>query len=289
MRTRISAVALLFAGSLEANYIGQWAGSAVDTQGTPTSWNNTAFFSKVNDAMTAAGHSVGPDMLATASNLAMSDLFVVAGASQAFTPEEIAALGSWVNGGGLLLVFTDRSLNSSPLNVMLDGIGSSLHFGPGSMDQNFYLKPGVFASDGVVGQWMGGTPGTVVNGGTGLTRGGTSGWTNTQRAQAEAYIHYEALGSGFVFAFGDRLDHNYFSFAAGSPRLAFFQNLGNFEPSGPVVPPPPDPGIPTDDPPAPPSTDGDGNGVTQTPEPGTLGLMLAGGLVIWNIRLRRGR
>lgn len=236
--------------------------------------------------MAASGHSVGPDVLATASNLAICDLFVVGGASQSFTSDEITALSSWVQGGGLLLVFSDRDLNSSPLNTMLAGIGSSIQFGPGSMDQNFYFNGGVFATTGVAGQWMSGTPGIRVNGGIGLTRGG-AGWTNRQKSDAEAYIHYEAIGSGFVFAFGDRLDHDYFNFSAGTPRLRFFQNLSNFEPKiqeNPVDPPPV-----SDDPPVQPPTGGEDPVTAETPEPGTFALMAAGGLGIWMVRKRAAR
>ena len=288
MRTRISAVALLFAGSMEASYIGQWAGSQLDNYGVPTTWNNARYLKNVNAAMTASGHTVGPDVLATASNLTGSDLFVIAGASQPFTSEEITALGSWVNGGGLLLVLIDSSGNPSPLNAMLTGIGSSLRFGPGTVKQNFFFKGGVFATDGIVGQFMGATVGVPVSGGTGLTQGGTAGWNDRQRAEAETYIHYEAMGLGFVFAIGDRLENDYFSFPAGSPRLRFFQNLANFEPSAPVTPPiTPDP--PADDPPAQPPTSSDNSVDAQTPEPGTLAFMLAGCIAIWNIRSRRCR
>ena len=217
-------------GSATAGVIGQWNGSAVDLNGIPTSWNNASFYSDIKGLATGAGYTVRADTDASAANLAGCDTFVVGGASRSAAADEVSALTAWVTGGGLLLMLTDRDDNAAPLNALLAAMGSGVSYGGGTMDQNFYMGSGVFAASSpysVSGSWFSGTPGRVVAGGTTLTFGG-AGWTASQQSAAEAYIHYQKLGLGYVFVLGDRLDNNYFAFDAGTPRANFFLNLGNY-------------------------------------------------------------
>lgn len=224
-------------GTARAGVIGQWSGSALDYNNVAVTWNNAQFYSKVHTLMEYEGYSVGPDVEAVASNLAAYDSFVIAGARRNATATELADLGGWVASGGLLMVFTDASFDKNPLNALLSGIGSSLSLG-GSMDQNFFLKGGVFATTSpgnIAGAFMSGTPGTKVSGGTALSYGG-AGWTDRQKSDAAAYVHFEQIGLGYIFVFGDRLDNNYFTFGEPidhasqtlTPRANLFVNLGGY-------------------------------------------------------------
>lgn len=102
---------------------------------------------------------------------------------------------------------------AAPISI-LAGIGSSI-VGGGS-PVNGALAGGIFATTGppfnIVGSSLTTTPGTAVTGGTSL---------------AGSYLHYQAIGSGFVFAFADRLDHNVFATSASNVNGQLFLNLAN--------------------------------------------------------------
>ncbi len=218
-----------FAGIVRAGTIGQWEGSWVDPNGVPTTWNNSTFFSEMHALQLAAGNTVAPDGAASASVLAAFDSFVIAGPGRAPTGDEISALWSFVTAGGLLILFEDQNPNVHQYaNTLLTGIGSSIQVGAGSMDQNMFLVDACFATSGLGGRFVGGTPGRRITGGTALTTGG-AGWTAGQIADAEAYLHYEQIGLGYVFVFGDRFDHNGFDFSPGTVRAVLFTNLGSYE------------------------------------------------------------
>jgi hypothetical protein len=231
-----------------ASTIGQWDGSGVDYNGQLVTWNNPSFYNKINAFLTGAGHTIAANGPAATTALAGFDSFVVADPGRAATAAEVAALSDFVQTGGSLLVFVDRdSLNNafiSDTNGILSGIGSGIRVSTATMDQNMYLTGGVFATASlydVSGQFLSGTPGHVVTGGTALTRGG-AGWTPAQAAAASAYIHYEQLGLGYLFVFGDRLDNNYFTMDVGSTRGRMFLNLASYDnPHGSVPPPEPGP------------------------------------------------
>lgn len=111
---------------------------------------------------------------------------------------------------------------------------------------------GHFATAGLVGQTLHTTPGTAISGGTAI---------------AGSYIHYEAIGLGYVFAFGDRSDHGYF----GSANYKLFDNIlrGGGTPQQPEQPEQPEqPGAPPPEPPYPSGAD--------VPEPSTAILLLLG-------------
>jgi hypothetical protein len=244
---------------MRAATIGQWEESWVDTNGVPTTWNDSTFFSSVHALMVAAGNTVAPDGPASASALAGFDSFVIAGPGRTPTGEEISALSSFVTTGGLIILLEDQNPDTHGYaNALLSGIGSSIQVSWSSMTQNMYLLGGVFATDGLVGSFLSGTPGRRITGGTALTTGG-AGWTASQIADAEAYIHYEQIGLGYVFVFGDRLDHNVFDLSPTGARAKLFTNLGSYEKPQ------------------------NGSDPSEVPEPGTQFLALAGlgALGIW--------
>jgi len=186
------AAVLCFASASFASNIGNWIGSS-------RSWNS-GDMSIVRASVIAAGNTVEADEALTAGNLSNDNVLVIGEPTSTPTAGELAALQSWVSGGGILLLFADSGNSGLPaLNNIASGIGSSLSWS-GSVSSIPTLAGGNFASTGppfnIVGQALGTSPGTTVLGGTLL---------------ATDYIRYQALGSGWVFGFSDRSDHNTFN------------------------------------------------------------------------------
>ena len=219
-------------GVARAGTIGQWEGSGLDSFGNVLTWNYTIetftySTNQIRSLVTAAGHTVGPDAAITNSNMALYDAFVVRMPRLTPTDTEMDVLSEWVLGGGLLLMIGDRSMNSALFNNILVGVGSTMTAG-GTMDQNCFLMGGNFMTDGLANSFMGNTPGQRISGGTALTQGGY-GWTDRQKDDASAYIHYEHIGLGWVFAFGDTSDVNYFNPASGNVHGRLFLNAAEYE------------------------------------------------------------
>ncbi len=218
------------ATGVHAAIIGNWNGSS-------QSWNNSAM-ATVNNTVTSAGHTVLPDGPISAAALAAMDMFVIGEASLAPSAAELSDLGAWVSGGGVLLVFFDSGCSGcTGGNGVLSGLGTGMS-ASGSAS-GVVLTGGNFATEGppynLVGQSLDFSPGTAISGGTSL---------------AGSYLHYAVLGGGYVFAFGDRLDHDTFSPTASTVNGQMFLNIA-----------------------------GGGGGGGEIPEPGTA-LLLAGGLAV---------
>jgi hypothetical protein len=205
--TFVVALTLIFGGTqVKASVIGNWNNSA-------RSWNNNDFHI-VKASVTGVGHTIKPDTAITAANLAGDDIFVIGEAMITPNASELSDLSAWVNGGGVLLILTDSGESGGvpSSNAILSGIGSSMSFGGSFTDAP--LAGGVFATEGppfnIVGQTLLDSPGNGVTGGNAL---------------AGTYIQYEAIGSGFVFAFGDRPDNDYFGPTSTNINGQLFLNI----------------------------------------------------------------
>ena len=186
-----------------------------------------------------AGTDVGGTSLAeaiTAANLANDDLFII-GEGYVFgqedvipTPGELTVLNDWVRGGGLLLIFSNSSFHGGDSgNAILSAIGSSISLAEAhAVPSGVNLQGGNFATEGppydIVGEVLGVTEGNIASGGITLYEDG---------------LHFEAIGCGYVYAFGDRYDHNTFlpegtNYNENNGRL--FLNIA--ENSGSCVPEP---------------------------------------------------
>jgi hypothetical protein len=213
-------VLAMLGGAAHAAIIGQWDGSG-------RSWNDSDF-TTIRSTMLAAGHVVEADGPISAPTLAGQNVFLIGEATVAPTASELAALAGFVSGGGILIVLADSALSGAAGgNAALSGIGSAITFA-GSSPVNSALQPGNFATEGppfnIVGQLIDTTPGTGVNGGLEL---------------AGSFVRYEQIGSGFVYAFGDRSDHNTFSPSAANVNGQLFLNIvGGAATNGPVTPVP---------------------------------------------------
>jgi hypothetical protein len=169
--------------------IGNWAGSS-------RSWNS-GDFSALVAAVKKAGFVIRPDEAISAKALQECRVFIIGEPRQAPTEAEMADLKTWVQNGGRLILLADSGFSGcAGNNAILAALGSSLKFTMNGC-ANTPLKPGNLASEGpphaLVGLTMNITPGSEVVGGTEL---------------AGTYLRFEKLGNGFIYCFGDRLDHN---------------------------------------------------------------------------------
>ena len=173
--------------------------------------------------MIGAGHTVQADGGMTAADLLGDSLFVIGEAASTPGAGDLAALSAYINSGGILLMLADSGGLGVPSgNAILSGIGSTLSFAGGSGAVAAPFAGGVFATEGppynIVGQSLTTTLGGAVAGGTVL---------------AGSYIHYQQYGSGYIFAFGDRSDHDFFNPTSANANGQLFLNVA----AGPTAPP----------------------------------------------------
>lgn len=201
-----------------AAVIGNWNGSS-------RSWNN-GNMATLKSTLTGAGHTILPDGAISAATLAAMDVFVIGEAGAGPSGAELSDLGAWVSGGGVLLVFFDSSCSGcTGGNAVLSGLGTGMS-ASGSASGTTLLG-GNFATEGppynLVGSALATTPGTAISGGTSL---------------AGSYLQYAVLGSGYVFAFGDRSDHNFFNPTASNVNGQLFLNIAGGAGGGGEIPEP---------------------------------------------------
>ena len=196
----------LFTATSSAAIIGTYNGSGRSL--------NDADMATVRSTLIGAGHTVQADSGITAGGLASMDLFWIGEASSTPTAGELSALTPWVNGGGRLLVLFDSGCSGCiGGNGFLSGIGSTLAASNSSAAVSPFVG-GNFATTGgpfnLVGQTLTTSPGMAITGGTLL---------------AGSFLGYQQIGSGFVFAFADRSDHNVFNPTAATVNGQLFLNI----------------------------------------------------------------
>ena len=181
------AVSLLGVGEAMAAGIANWNKSA-------RSWNNS-HMTTIKAAMEAAGHQVLPDAPITEKILKSVQVLVIAEPTTIPTVDELLLVKTFVNAGGLVLLFGDTGIDRPTYNGLLAGIGSSITYTTTTIGTTSALQENQFT----VG------PTRVVGSSLSVTSGnGTAGGTLVDNN----YIRYDVIGAGLVFAFGDRIDHN---------------------------------------------------------------------------------
>lgn len=202
------------AASAGQRVIGNW-----DSGGR--TWNHSDFATIKTQMTLFAGNVVAANAPMTAQNLAGYDAYVIA--EPTITPGTTALddLETWVRTGGVLMVLSDGFNAAAPMNNILAAIGSTLSFS-NSAGQIAALKGGVFASLGPPYDIVGAMPASV---GSKTVSGGTE--------LAGTVARYEKLDSGYVFAFGDRLDHNLFNPTFQTINGKLFWNLAEGPVPGP--------------------------------------------------------
>ena len=216
----IAVVLVCFGVPLSAGVVWNWSGSS-------RSWNDSDM-SVLQATLIGAGHTVLADSAITAGNLAGANVGVIGEAGAAPTAGETTTLSTWINAGGVLLVFFDSSCSGClGGNPLLSALGTALQASSASASLSAF-SGGVFATTGppydIVGQTLNTSAGSAISGGTAL---------------AGDFIHYQALGLGHVFAFADRSDHNIFNPTSGNANGKLFLNIvGHSEGGTPAVPEP---------------------------------------------------
>jgi hypothetical protein len=126
-----------------AGVIGNWEGSG-------RSWNNGSF-GEVKTLMTLAGNTVRADQ-DLISAITGSNVLVIGEAVGVPTASELTALTTWVNLGGVVLMFGDSGGTGAPANnAIATALGSTMQ------QQNDFVNPGgtiqggVFATAGLEG------------------------------------------------------------------------------------------------------------------------------------------
>lgn len=219
---------LFMAGMAQAAVIGQWTGST-------RSWN-AGDFGTIRNTMTSGGHTVEADGAITAANLANDDMFVIGEANTLLNPTEVADLLSWVSAGGVLWLGVDSGSDETISNSILSGLGSTMSFTATNSGSGGPLAAGNFATNfltDIVGQSLTLSLAREVIAGGGLLLSGN-------------LLGVEQIGSGWVFASGDRFEQDFSNSTPGSVNGQLLLNIAGFA------------------------------GGAQVPAPATLALMLVG-------------
>ncbi|MBI4891928.1 MAG: PEP-CTERM sorting domain-containing protein [Acidobacteria bacterium] len=180
---------------------------------------NNSDMSSLASTLTGAGHTIMPDGAITDGNLGLLNLYWIGEPLSTPTAGELTSLTNWVTGGGILLLLFDSGCGGCVGgNGILTGLGTSMVAGGSATDAA--LAGGNPATTGgpynLVGQSLNTSPGTAITGGTAL---------------AGSILAYQALGTGHVFAFGDRSDHNVFGNTSATVNGQLFLNIAAMGPS----------------------------------------------------------
>ena len=208
---------LLLASSANASIIGQWTDGG-------RSWNHSSY-SKIKDTLVTGGHTVEADGALTAANLANDDMFVIGETARALTAQESDDLEDWVKAGGIFWLSVDSNSNVAFSNNMLTVLGSGMSFSNASSGSGSPLAGGNFATDKVydiVGDSLKLSPGKSV------WLGGAASYLS------DDILAFEQIGLGWVFAAGDRFEHNFSIPTAASVNGQLMLNVA----AGPADPSP---------------------------------------------------
>ena len=166
----------------------------------------------LKSTLIAAGHVIASDAPITDATLAPTRMFVIGEPQQELSDAAARSLATYIRNGGVLVLLADVGANPTFYNAILSGVGSSISIAGNA--GNAPLVAGNYASQGppydLVGRTLAVTAGSGVVGGVAL---------------AGSYVHYESIGQGNVFVFGDRLDHNALAPNAATVNGQLFLNL----------------------------------------------------------------
>jgi hypothetical protein len=265
-------------GELQAAaVVGQWS----QNPGT-TNWTHSDFSSFYTAAFVTGGHTINPAGSTgevTLSNLNNFTHFVLntsssAGAAAAVQSSNFSSLGTWVNGGGIAIVFlngTNDAAANALGNSILAAAGSSITASGGTIGFPGFDTNGSLTS--LAGADIAGRPLTFmqpnrVSGGSLLAQD----MIPNADSNLGAALRVENVGMGKVYVLGEHFENRWFiQQGNGNANLQLFLNMlaqGQLQSSG-----------------APP-LGGGGDPFSENPEPGTLLLTAAAlaGVAYWRHR-----
>jgi hypothetical protein len=241
----LAASSLLHGATLN---VGVWNNSS-------NTWGSVAFNSITAANGLTAGSNLHPNY-DIATGLTGLTTFVISEAGATMSGPDANALKTWIQNGGVLLMFVDGGQSTGNLayaNSILTGLGSSisvdtsgLNYGTngtaGTLANGLTSStPGYFGvtnNGGIGGQGLGYFSGVRVSNGSTI---GTGDLANL--------IRTDKIGTGTIFVFGDRFDSNY-QFGTGcllgssacDYNRQLFANILLGSPSDPIFTGAPEPG-----------------------------------------------
>jgi hypothetical protein len=269
----VFAVVGVGSGELQAAaVVGQW-----NQNPASTNWTGSSFSSFYTAAFVTGGHTINPAGTTgevTLSNLNNFTHFVLntsssSAAAAAVQNSNFSSLGTWVNGGGIAIVFlngTNDAAANALGNSILAAAGSSMTagggtIGTGSFDTNGALTS--LAGANIAGSRLTFLQPNTVNGGSLLAQN----MVPNADSNLGSALRVESVGLGKVYVFGEHFENRYFIQQGGNANLQLFLNMlaqGQLQSGGP-------PPLGGSDP------------FSENPEPGTLLLTAAAlaGVVYW--------
>lgn len=207
--TVVIATTLTSAQISVAAVVGQW-------QESDRTWNSGEF-TTIRTTVTSGGHAVEADSALTAANLANDDAYLIGEPSRNLNPTEQADLSSWINAGGILMLFVDSGTSDFPqANDILSGLGTTLSFNTSQSVTAGPIQDVNYAADNIF-DLVGSTP--TFSPGHATVLGGAGAHLS------ETLIAVQPLGNGYVFAFGDRFEHNFSNSTAASTNGQLMLNI----------------------------------------------------------------
>jgi len=234
--------------------VASWSGSALDRRWGDASFNSLTLANSLTQGVNYnSNYSIS-------SGLSGLKTFVIEEAATTMSSGDINTLKTWVQNGGVLLLFVDPNQvvgGSSNLFVtqnILANLGSSINvdlsgssYGSAnganaSLAQGLTTAtPGFFAvnnNSGIGGQSLAKFNGITISGGNTIGSGDLANLIRTDK-----------IGTGTIFVFGDRFDHNYqfgsgcgLSIAACGTNQQLFANIMLGLQSDPIPVGAPEPG-----------------------------------------------
>ncbi len=203
------------AGAAQAATIGQYSGNT-------TFWASSGNFSTIYSAATNglnATIETGEDI--TAGNLANDNFFIVRNPNAALNASEVSALVSWVQSGGILMLYAESASQIDGANSLLSALHSGISVTSG-ITGNPYSQSGGFLNGadvtaGMAGQMLSFYNGNVLTGGTALANPGAPLWN------LSALFRVDNIQLGKVYVFTSPLDVNWNS--PGFSNTQFFLAL----------------------------------------------------------------
>jgi len=217
--------------------VASWSGSALDRRWGDASFNSLTLANSLTQGVNYnSNYSIS-------SGLSGIKTFVIEEAATAMSLPDANTLKTWVQNGGVLLLFVDTNQVAAGTSNLfltqniLGNLGSSIIISPAgstygspnganaSLAQGLTdTTPGFFAvnnNGGIGGQSMAKFNGITISGGNTIGSGDLANLIRTDK-----------IGTGTIFVFGDRFDHNYqfgsgcgLSIAACSINQQLFANI----------------------------------------------------------------
>ena len=169
-------------------------------------------FSPFVAALTSDGHSVASSGAISSDSMLKYCVFFMQEALRSITSGEKSVLLGWLNKGGVLAVLADSGgTGVATSNSILSDLGTPISMSAGAaVPGAIVASPFSNTPHNLVGTTFNSSPAAVVSGGSIISQN---------------YVHYFAVGAGYVLVFGDALNH--YALGGGNTATANYQLFDN--------------------------------------------------------------